>query len=180
MDFGQIPIRFSKQNLLLDAYQTPDVEHEELWWQLCMIAYTQLYLGKDSIANSVQPWERYLPEYKTATDKIKATITPSQAQRGFADLLKVIGTPAKPSVARGKTSGRQVGTAQVKRELKQIIFKFQKDARQNTESIVEDSESAPDISNPQRILSFINLVQASLKKLNISAAEFTNLLLNTT
>ena len=41
--------RFSKQNLLLDAYQTPDVEHEELWWQLCMLAYTQLYLGKPQL-----------------------------------------------------------------------------------------------------------------------------------
>jgi len=81
-------------------------------------------------------------------------------------LLKVIGTPSKPSVARGKTSGRQVGTAQVKQEFKQIIFKLQKDAQQNVESIITDSESAPDISNPQRILSFINLVQASLKKLN--------------
>lgn len=172
--------RFSKQNLLLDAYQTPDVEHEELWWQLCMIAYTQLYLGKDNIANSVQPWESYLPEYKNKTDEIKASITPSQAQRGFADLLKVIGTPAKPSVARGKTSGRQVGAAQVKRELKQIVFKLKKEAQQKTKSIVVDSELVPDISNPQRILSFINLVQASLKKLNISASEFTNLLLNTT
>ena len=96
--------------------------------------------------------------YNSTAFTIKATITPSQAQRGFADLLKVIGTPAKPSVARGKTSGRQVGAAQVKRELKQIIFKFKKDARQNAESIVADSESAPDISNPQRILSFINLL----------------------
>ena len=172
--------RFSKQNLLLDAYQTPDVEHEELWWQLCMIAYTQLYLGKDNIANSVQPWERYLPEYKNTTNETKATIAPSQAQRGFADLLKVIGTPARSSVARGKASGRQIGTAQVKRELKQIIFKFQKDTQQNAESIVVDSESAPGISNPQRILSFINLVQVSLKKLNISVSEFTNLLLNST
>lgn len=172
--------RFSKQNLLLDTYQTPDVEHEELWWQLCMIAYTQLYLGKDNIANSVQPWERYLPAHKNTTDEIKATITPSQAQRGFADLLKAIGTPARPSVARGKASGRQVGAAQVKRELQQIIFKLQKDSLQKAKSIVTGSESAPDISDPQRILSFINLVQASLKKLNISASEFTNLLLNTT
>jgi hypothetical protein len=35
-----------------------------------MIAYTQLYLGKDNIANSVQPWERYLPEYQNTTDEI--------------------------------------------------------------------------------------------------------------
>ena len=63
-----------------------------------MIAYTQLYLGKDNITNSVQPWERYLPEYKNTTDEIKATITPSQAQRGFADLLKV----------RGRLQGHQL------------------------------------------------------------------------
>ena len=30
--------RFGKQNLLMDAYQTPDIEHEELWWKLCMLA----------------------------------------------------------------------------------------------------------------------------------------------
>lgn len=32
--------------------------------------------------------------------------------QGFADLLKIIGTPAKSSVARGKTLGRQVGATQ--------------------------------------------------------------------
>jgi hypothetical protein len=172
--------RFSKQNLLLDAYQTPDVEHEELWWQFCMLAYTQLYLGKDNIANSVQPWERYLPEYKNIKNETKSTITPSQAQRGFADLLKIIGTPAKPSVTRGKSSGRQAGMAQVKRELMQVIFKSKQNIPQLAKSIVTDTESAPNISNPQRMSDFINLVQATLKKFNISASEFTNLLLNTT
>lgn len=172
--------RFSKQNLLLDAYQTPNVEHEELWWQFCMLAYMQLYLGKDNIANSVQPWERYLPEYKNIKNKTKSTITPSHTQRGFADLLKIIGTPAKPSVARGKTSGRQVGATQIKRELMPIIFKSKPSITQLTKSIITNSESAPNISNPQRITDFINLVQATLKKFNMSASEFTNLLLNTT
>jgi len=171
--------RFSKQNLLLDAYQTPDVEHEELWWQFCMLAYTQLYLGKNSIANSAQPWERYLPEYKNIKNETKSTITPSQAQRGFADLLKIIGTPAKACVARGKTSGRKVGNAQVKRELMQIIFKAKK-SPQPAKSIVTDSESTADISNPERMIYLINLVQETLKKFNISASEFTNLLLNAT
>jgi len=34
--------RFGKTRLLMDKIQTPDVEHEEAWWQLVMIAYTQL------------------------------------------------------------------------------------------------------------------------------------------
>jgi DDE superfamily endonuclease len=172
--------RFSKQNLLLDGYQTSDVEHEELWWKFCILAYTQLYLGKDNIVNSVQPWERYLPAYKNTESEKKSTITPSQAQRGFADLLKIIGTPAKACVARGKTSGRKAGEAQVKRELMQIIFKSKKSIQKPVESIVTDSESTTDISNPERMISLINLVQATLKKFNISASEFTNLLLNST
>ena len=38
--------RFGKQKILFTSYQTPKVEHEELWWKLCLIAYAQLYLGK--------------------------------------------------------------------------------------------------------------------------------------
>ncbi|WP_342259827.1 hypothetical protein [Candidatus Tisiphia endosymbiont of Metellina segmentata] len=95
-------------------------------------------------------------------------------------MLQVYGTPAKPSVARGKTSGRQVGATQIKRELMPIIFKSKPSITQLTKSIITNSESAPNISNPQRITDFINLVQATLKKFNMSASEFTNLLLNTT
>jgi len=36
--------RFGKGKLLLSSYQTPDVEHESLWWQLCLLAYGQLCL----------------------------------------------------------------------------------------------------------------------------------------
>jgi hypothetical protein len=31
--------RFGKQHLLLAAFQTPDAEREESWWQLVHIAY---------------------------------------------------------------------------------------------------------------------------------------------
>jgi len=172
--------RFGKQNLLLDAYQTPDVAHEESWWQLCMLAYMQLYLGKENMTNSPQPWESYLPAYKNIENNTKSTISPSQAQRGFANLLKIIGTPAKPCVARGKTSGRKVGESQVKRELMPVIFKIKQDLQKAPITILNELESGSSISNPQRILDIIHLVQASLKKLNISALEFSNLLLNST
>ena len=61
----------------------------------------------------------------------------------------------------------------------QIIFKSKK-SPQPAESIVKDSESTADISKPERMICLINLVQETLKKFNISASEFANLLLNTT
>ena len=88
--------RFEKRNLLLGAYQTPDVEHEELWWQLCLLAYLQLYLARQDASCMPQPWELYLPEYKNteSTEQAQRINTPSQTQRGFSDLQKVIGTPS--------------------------------------------------------------------------------------
>ena len=38
--------RFGKQRLLLTAYQTPEVQHEENWWQIVCLAYVQLWLAR--------------------------------------------------------------------------------------------------------------------------------------
>ena len=55
--------RFGKNRLLMDKIQTPDVRHEEAWWQIVMIAYAQLYLAR-SLANSLpNPWEIYLRSF---------------------------------------------------------------------------------------------------------------------
>ena len=40
--------RFGKQKLLLDAYQTPELKHEEYWWKF---VYCQS-LGKDICQNT--------------------------------------------------------------------------------------------------------------------------------
>ena len=48
---------FGKQKLLMDKYQTPDVEHEENWWQLVTLAYLQLYLAAPLAQNMPRPWE---------------------------------------------------------------------------------------------------------------------------
>jgi hypothetical protein len=44
--------RFGKNRLLMDKIQTPDVRHEETWWQLVTVAYAQLYLAR-SIVNTL-------------------------------------------------------------------------------------------------------------------------------
>jgi len=65
--------RFGKNKLLMNKSQTPDVNHEEAWWQLTMIAYTQLYLARDLAKNTPRPWEKYLPAFKSAKE-----ISPTQ------------------------------------------------------------------------------------------------------
>jgi hypothetical protein len=68
--------RFGKNKLLLDRYQTPEVEHEENWWELVCLAYTQLWLAALLAATSPRPWERYLPALKH-----RAIPGPAQVQR---------------------------------------------------------------------------------------------------
>jgi hypothetical protein len=87
--------RFGKQRLLMAAFQTPEVKHEENWVQLTLLAYTQLWVARELAQHLPRPWERYLPTH------VKARITPSVVQRDFARIISQIGTPAlSPKQAR--------------------------------------------------------------------------------
>lgn len=182
--------RFGKRNLLLDSYQTADVQHEEFWWQFCMLAYVQLYLAKESVPCMPQPWERYLPEYKNMEDKEVLISSPSKTQRGIETLLNTLGSPAAPSIARGKAPGRQLGDVQEKRGSSPIIFKTKK-AEANTEKkdnqkatennqndIVSGSCADSAQPDPKRIEKFVISVQASLKKFGLKVSELSEMLIN--
>ena len=111
--------RFGKNRLLMDKIQTPDVRHEEAWWQIVMIAYAQLYLAR-SLANSFpNPWEKYLPSFN-ACGAIKQ---PTQVQKDFERIIRWIGTPAQPPKPCQKALGRQLGDIQVKRLIHPIVKK---------------------------------------------------------
>jgi len=111
--------RFGKNRLLMDKMQTPDVRHEEAWWQLVMMAYAQLYLAR-SLANSFpNPWEKYLPSLK-ASGAIKQ---PTQVQKDFERIIRWIGTPAQPPKPRQKSPGRQLGDTQLKRPIHPVVKK---------------------------------------------------------
>jgi hypothetical protein len=111
--------RFGKNRLLMDKLQTPDVRHEESWWQLVMIAYAQLYLGRHMANNYPNPWEKYLPAFKTG-DAIKQ---PTQVQKDFERIIQLIGTPAQPPKPRNKSLGRQLGDIQEKRKRYKVVKK---------------------------------------------------------
>jgi len=97
-------LRFGKQNLLLDRFQTPEVEHEENWWRIVALAYLQLWAARTCAQSLPRPWERYLPASQNKT------VSPASVQRDLSRIIRQIGTPASPPKRRGKSLGRPKGT----------------------------------------------------------------------
>ena len=169
--------RFSKEKLLIDSYQTPSVEHEQNWWKLCALAYTQLYLARKTVPLLPRKWERYLPNYKSQTTEKPLIATATQTQRGFYHVLSAIGTPAKACRARGNPTGRTKGEEQTKRERHPIIFKNTKQKKLKNMTI-SVSEKLPQNSDSQTIEVLAKNVAAQLEKMNISTGKFTSMLQN--
>jgi len=109
--------RFGKQRLLLAAFQTPEVAHEENWVHLVQLALVLLWLACDLAEVQLYPWERYLPTRTTGP------AAPSQVQRDWARIIRPIGTPARAPKRRGKAVGRVTGTRLVRRPRQKVVKK---------------------------------------------------------
>ena len=112
--------RFGKQRLLMAAYQTPDVEHEENWMQMVALAHVQLWLARNLAEAMPRPWERYLPQAE------RGTASPTMVQRDFGRIIRQIGTPAERPKRRGKSPGRAKGDRQPRRRRYPVIKKAPK------------------------------------------------------
>lgn len=109
--------RFGKQRLLMTASQTPNVEHEESWWQIGQLAYTQLWLARSLAQTLPRPWERSLPQPTTQI------ATPTTVQRDFGRIIRQLGTPATPPKPRGNSPGRTTGQLQPPRQRQPVVKK---------------------------------------------------------
>lgn len=109
--------RFGKQKLLMTAFQTPDVDREENWWQIVQIAYTQLWLAAPLAQQLPRPWEKYLPQPEGQI------ATPSQVQRDFGRITRQLGTPANSPKVRHKGTGRPLGSTLPPRPRHSVVKK---------------------------------------------------------
>ncbi len=116
--------RFGKQCLLMDKYQTPEVEREESWAHLVMLSYVQLWLARTLAERWPHPWERYLPSVNKAVET-----TPSLVQRDFERIIREIGTPAEPPKPNINDTGREKGTKLPPRPRKPVVYKGKKEAK---------------------------------------------------
>lgn len=122
--------RFGKQRLLMTDYQTPEVQHEENWWQITQLAYVQLWLARSLAEAMPRPWERYLPQFQTQSEGQASS--PSVVQRDFGRIIQEIGTPAKAPKPRGKSPGRTKGDRQKPRKRRKVIKKSASKQTQKT------------------------------------------------
>ena len=167
--------RFGKQKLLMASFQTPDVIHEEKWWQIVQLAYTQLYLSRDVCQLVPNPWERYLPKFKQLleTDTIN-TVSPSLAQRYFPKILELIGTPAQDVRKVKPGTGREEGDIQEKRSIQPIIFKSREvknKPQEKTPGNIKGFEKPQNIAKPQKIEDMISTIKLWLSDIEISKDE---------
>jgi hypothetical protein len=112
--------RFGKQKLLLNAYQTPDVEHQENWGQIVQLAYIFLWLAAGLVEDMPRPWEKPAPKGE------EEMASPARAQRGFGGIISQFGTPAKVPKPRGYSPGRAKGEKPEPRKRHSVIKKGKK------------------------------------------------------
>ncbi len=101
----------------MNSFQTPEVEREENWVQLSLLAYVQLKAARDLAVNLPRPWERYLPS------SVNGHVTPSVVSWDFTRIISQIGTPAQSPKRRGKSLGRTAGESQPPRPRHQVVKK---------------------------------------------------------
>ncbi|WP_423062300.1 transposase [Candidiatus Paracoxiella cheracis] len=167
--------RFGKDKLLFDRYQTPDVKHEEDWWRMTALAYTQLYLARNLAPILPKKWERYLPSFQVDNEKPSITATPSQTQRGFSTVLDTVGTPANLCKPRGNPQGRTKGDTQGKRTRHPAIFKNSNSKIKTIQRTEEKTQN----SDPEKIEDLIGIVKSWLDKINFTPEKFYELLQKT-
>ena len=92
--------RFFKQTLKWTTPKLRRPEAADRWTWLLLLAYVQLRLARDHVADVRLPWQRPLPPERR---------TPARVRRGFSSLLAQVGTPANVPKPWGRSPGRPKG-----------------------------------------------------------------------
>jgi len=109
--------RFLKRNLLLNAFQTPELEHEQDWLKFVMLAYVQLWAAQPISIEVPNPWE-------TIKERaLYSRIPPSKVMQDWYRIIRLVGTPAAEVKPRGKSPGRQIGERQTPRKRYRVVKK---------------------------------------------------------
>lgn len=114
--------RFGKQDLLLDQYQTPDVEHLDNWLEIVGLVYWLLWVAKQEAKPCVHKWQKYDPYYKNRV-KYQLPPSPSEVKRQLAFII--LSFDQQPFMPKLKiiSKGRQKGQVQSKRKRYKVVYK---------------------------------------------------------
>jgi hypothetical protein len=133
--------RFSSHNLLVNDYQTPEVQTLDNWLLIVAAAYWLLFVAADEVDLIVKPWERNLPKNKEIKDAQTTTTQPkksvAQTKKGAFALFSTLDTkPYKPKSVNNGT-GRKKGMTMTPRNNKKVNRKSNKSNFSNQTQINE-------------------------------------------
>jgi hypothetical protein len=94
------PFRFFKQTLRWTTPKLRSPPAADRWTWLLILAYKQLRLARDAVADGRLPWQSPLPAERR---------TPAHVRRGFAYLLPRLTSPASIPKPCGRSPGRPTG-----------------------------------------------------------------------
>ena len=92
--------RFFKQTLKWTTPKLRAPAAADRWTWLLLLAYVQLRLARDQVAEVRLPWQRPLPPERR---------TPTRVRCGFSYLLASLGSPASVPKPCGRSPGRPKG-----------------------------------------------------------------------
>ena len=106
--------RFGKQRLLLDQFQTPELENQQNWLQIVDLAYWLLWVAKEEAGHQAKKWQQYDPRFQQRKEN-QLPPSPSVVQQQLAAIiLSFEQDPFRPKV-QIKGEGRAKGTTFKKR-----------------------------------------------------------------
>ena len=116
--------RFGKQKLMLDKFQTSDVQHLDNWFLVVQATVWLLYVMRDEIQYTPKKWQQYDPKEKQAAQGQSLSI--AQCRKGAEKLILTFDpNPFKPLKSK-KGKGRQKGQTQNQRPRYKVVKKNKK------------------------------------------------------
>ena len=108
----EVTNRFLKQNLYLESYQTPDVQHLDNWTVLAQEAMWLLWSASEEVEKVCEKWQQY-SEPKAEKG---GRLTPSQTRKGLERLILTFDEEAYLPKKCKKGKGRKKGEKQEPRK----------------------------------------------------------------
>lgn len=112
--------RFLKQKMGLTSANSPELDHRQRWVWCCALAYCQLLLMRQEVADKRPAW------HPTKGGRDARPLTPGQVQRQALTFLLGFGTPARPAKPTGKGLGRPFGYTPKPRKRHPVVSKSKK------------------------------------------------------
>jgi len=118
----EVTNRFLKQNLFLESYQTPEVQHLDNWILLAQEAMWLLWTASEEVENVCEKWQKYSQPKAEKGGRF----TPSQTRKGLERLILTFESePYLPKKCK-KGEGRKKGKRFEPRKQYKVVKKWGK------------------------------------------------------